>query len=264
VQSIRLRVEYQAVSRVVSSAPGYVIGYLRTAAGEAEPSLESQRASIERWAVEHDVIVAAWAVDASVFGGAPVAERPGLVAALRAIATHGAKGVVAACRSRVATDAFVERIVEQAVHAAGAQVYYSSMEELATGHLETRAAEHVSRGDRDASPAGQAYTRGAVSLLASYQRAVHRARTRDALAAKQARGERVGAVPYGYRVAPDGVRLERDEAEQEVLRYVRELASAGLSQRQIVKDLEARGVVGRTGMPLRKTQIARLLHRVAA
>jgi DNA invertase Pin-like site-specific DNA recombinase len=35
-------------------------------------------------------------------------------------------------------------------------------------------------------------------VVVEYERALIRARTRAALQAKRARGERVGAVPYGY------------------------------------------------------------------
>ena len=46
-------------------------------------------------------------------------------------------------------------------------------------------------------------------------RVLARARTRAALAAKQARGERVGGVPYGYR--DEGGMLVEDAAEQVVV-----------------------------------------------
>jgi len=41
--------------------------------------------------------------------------------------------------------------------------------------------------------------------------------TKAALGAKKARGERVGEIPYGYRLATDGVHLEPDQAEQAVI-----------------------------------------------
>lgn len=107
------------------------------------------------------------------------------------------------------------------------------------------------------------FTRGAVDLARAYERALHGSRTRAALAAKRARGERIGAVPYGYRLAADGLHVEADDTEQAIRTMVQELAGEGLSQRAIVASLAARGVVGRTGAPLQQTQVARLL-RVAA
>jgi hypothetical protein len=84
--------------------------------------------------------------------------------------------------------------------------------------------------------------------------------TKAALAAKAAKGERVGELPYGFRLAADGAHLERDEAEQSVLALVRELRAGGLSQRAIVAELAAQGLVSRAGRPFGQTQVCRLIH----
>jgi hypothetical protein len=44
---------------------------------------------------------------------------------------------------------------------------------------------------------------------------------------KRANGERVGTVPFGYRMAADGLHLEADPAEQGILSRIRELKVAG-------------------------------------
>src|SRR3954453_6706362 len=108
------------------------------------------------------------------------------------------------------------------------------------------------------------WTREALDLARAYERAIIRSRTRAALAAKKSRGERVGTLPYGYRLAADGLHLMADAAEQAVLASVRELSDKGLSQRAIVAHLAGVGVVGRRGGPLQQTQIARMLLRSAS
>ena len=85
---------------------------------------------------------------------------------------------------------------------------------------------------------------------AAYERALIRARTKAALAAKRARGERAGEVPYGF-TADDAGRLSPNAAEQEVLSVVRDLRAAGLSLRAIVIELGARGLVSRAGGAVR-------------
>ena len=45
---------------------------------------------------------------------------------------------------------------------------------------------------------------------------------------------------------------------------MRRLAREGMSQRAIVIELATRGVVGRKGVPLQQTQVARLLLRAAS
>ena len=59
----------------------------------------------------------------------------------------------------------------------------------------------------------------------------------------------MGEVPYGFRLAADGAHLEADEAEQTVLAVLRDLCASGLSQRAIVSELAARGLVSRVSRP---------------
>src|SRR6185312_1527402 len=98
------------------------------------------------------------------------------------------------------------------------------------------------------------FTRNAVALARAYHQVTVRERIRASLAEKRARGERVGTVPYGYRLSTDGVHLEPDAAEQAVVSTVRRLAADGLSQRAIATELAASGIAGRTGSPLGQTQ----------
>jgi DNA invertase Pin-like site-specific DNA recombinase len=106
--------------------------------------------------------------------------------------------------------------------------------------------------------------RGVIDSASRYERALIRARTKAALAAKSAKGERAGELAYGFRLAADGVHVEPDHAERAVLAVVAELRAAGLSQRAIVGALATRGLVSRAGRPFAKTQIARMLARSAA
>ena len=86
--------------------------------------------------------------------------------------------------------------------------------------------------------------------------------TRAALSKKKARGERVGCVPLGARVAADGVHLEADPGEAEALEIVRELRTSGASIRAIAAELDARGVPAR-GERWHPTTVARLIRRCA-
>ena len=70
------------------------------------------------------------------------------------------------------------------------------------------------------------------------------AATREALAAKRARGERTGgSMPYGYTLAADGKTLVQGGPESEGLDLIRELMERpDLSLRGIARELTARGV----------------------
>lgn len=215
------------------------IGYVRVSTEDQKLGPEAQRAAIAAWAQREGVTVAAWATDAGVSGGSDLADRPALVAALSELRTHRAGILVVAKRDRLARDLYVAATIERAVTNAGASV---------------ACAEGAGNGD---SPA-DAFMRGILDSAAAYERALIRARTKAALGAKRARGERVGSVPYGFRLADDGVRLEAFEAEQAVIATVQNLRSAGLSLRAVVAHCARAGLTSRSGRPFAKTQVERM------
>jgi DNA invertase Pin-like site-specific DNA recombinase len=88
-----------------------------------------------------------------------------------------------------------------------------------------------------------------VDAFAQYERAMIAARTRAALAAKRAKGERTGTIPYGFTADAAG-RLEQHAAEQATIARVRELRAAGATFPAIVAQLRAEGVASRAGKPL--------------
>jgi hypothetical protein len=65
---------------------------------------------------------------------------------------------------------------------------------------------------------------------------------------KARRGEYTGGgVPYGFRLADDGVHLEELPSEQAVIRLARRLRESGLSYVKVAAELECQGVRARTG-----------------
>lgn len=89
-------------------------------------------------------------------------------------------------------------------------------------------------------------------------------RTRTALRFKKAKGERVGTVPFGYRVAPDGKHLVKDDVEHRVLEFIHEHRAAGLSLRAIATELQCRGFQTRSGAPWMPQYVAALVGRLRA
>lgn len=84
-------------------------------------------------------------------------------------------------------------------------------------------------------------------------------RTALALARKKEKHERVGMLPYGKRLAPDGVHLVDHPAEQAVIATVRALRAEGLSLRAIAHELNRRGFTNRAGGRFIFPQVARML-----
>ena len=220
------------------------IGYLRVSTEDQRLGPEAQRDAIATWAARAGVTVAAWFTDAGVSGGADVADRPALVAALQALREHRAGVLAVAKRDRIARDVVIAGLVDRAVTEAGACVVSAD-------------------GCGNGQEAADAFMRTILDGAAQYERALIRQRTRAALAAKRARGERAGAVPFGYRLADDGARLVPEPDEKRVIARVRELRAAGRSLRGIVADLAGSGLVGRTRRPLGLTQVARIAESAA-
>lgn len=201
---------------------------------------DAQRAALEAWATRNGVTLIAVHEDHGVSGATQLFERPGLLAAVEGLTTHDAGLLVAAKRDRFARDVVVASLIERAAADAGAIV-------------------RTADGSSDAVGPEGVMMRGIVDVFAQYEREVIKARTRAALAVKKTRGERVGEIPFGYRLSEDGVHLEEDAAEQAILALVRALHSEGRSQRGIAAELAARGLLSRVGRPFGKTQIARML-----
>lgn len=228
--------------RARTGNPLVAIGYVRVSTDDQALGPIAQRSALVAWTARQGVALVAVFEDHGVSGAAPIADRPGLLSALEALRAHGAGILVAAKRDRFARDLVVSAMVERGALAAGAIV---------------RTAE----GTSDLAGPEGAMMRGIVDVFAAYERGLIRARTKAALAVKATRGERIGAVPYGSRLAADGVHLEADDAEQAVLSQVAELRAAGMSHRGIVAALAARGLVSRAGRAFGQTQIARMLAR---
>lgn len=224
--------------------PRVAVAYVRVSTEDQKLGPDAQRATIEAWAAREGVTVVAWHVDAGVSGGSDLADRPALVAALTDVRASRAGVLVVAKRDRLARDVAIAATVEKAAAAAGARVV---------------SADGTANGDTPAD----AFMRAVIDGAAAYERALIRARTKAALAAKRAKGERAGEVPYGY-TADDAGRLTPCPGEQAVLATVRTLRAEGRPLRAIVAELAARGAASRARRPFGLTQVARMVAPRAA
>jgi DNA invertase Pin-like site-specific DNA recombinase len=219
--------------------------YLRVSTDEQAASglgLEAQEAACRAYCAAHGYAVGSVHADEGVSGSTPVDRRPALTEALGAL-TRGAV-LVAAKRDRLARELHVAAVLEQTARKAGASV-------------ETP----------DAPSSDDPFAvalRGMLDVFAQLERAQIAARTKAALAAKRARGEKTGgALPFGRTLAEDGRTLAADPREAEALGLIRALRSEGLTLRAIVDRLNAQGVPAR-GARWHLTTVATLCKREAA
>ena len=99
-----------------------------------------------------------------------------------------------------------------------------------------------------------------MTAVSQWEREAIGERTRDAMHHKRANGERVGTVPFGFRMAADGLHLEADAAEQGIWSLIRELRAAGYTTRQIADELNRQGFTTRRGTAWRFQYVAEALR----
>ena len=111
------------------------------------------------------------------------------------------------------------------------------------------------------SPTGKAFlTISAVFNQLYRDEIAHK--TREALQHKKKRGEKTGGlVPFGYELI-DGCKLIPKKGEAQIVRFMHELRQQGLSLREIIKELESRGIETKTGRKVWHPKIVRqILNR---
>jgi site-specific DNA recombinase len=100
-----------------------------------------------------------------------------------------------------------------------------------------------------------------MTAVSQWEREAIGERTRDALSHKRGKGERVGNLAFGYRLADDGQHLEPDPAEQDALTEIRRLRRDGLALRGIAAALNHRAYRTRRGTAWRLESVARVLKQ---
>jgi DNA invertase Pin-like site-specific DNA recombinase len=102
-----------------------------------------------------------------------------------------------------------------------------------------------------------------MASLAQMERKLIGERTTAALQSKKAKGERVGEIPFGYALADDGIHLEEDATEQEIISRIHSLKVDSYSLRAIARELNRDGYTTKKGCDWNAMQIGRILKRAA-
>jgi DNA invertase Pin-like site-specific DNA recombinase len=217
-----------------------VVGYVRVSTEEQATdgvSLAAQRAKLAAYASLYDLEVVAIVEDAGV--SAKTLDRPGLSKVLAMVAAGEVEGVLVAKLDRLTRSV-------------------RDLGELLDGAFKRGALLSVGEQIDTRTAAGRLVL-NILGSVAQWEREAIGERTSAALQHKRSRGELVGGVPYGFRVAADGVALEADAGEQEVIAVARELVAGGLSLRKVAAGLAARGYASRSGGEFHAQQIKRMV-----
>ena len=208
-------------------------GYIRVSTDDQVLGLEAQQHAIrEKYP---DAILES---DHGVSGSDP--NRPALARILAALKPNDT--VVVVRRDRLARDYLLAGLFDRDIKRRCA--HFVSLTEAVTDDNDPNSVLLRIIMDGVAQPA--------VALL--------RARTKAALQAKKARGERIGGVPYGFRLSLlDPNRLEPNQAEQRVIAAATDMRAAGLTLRAIAARLDAQGHRNRNGQVFGAQTIANML-----
>ena len=223
------------------------IGYVRVSTADQAingVSVDAQTARIRAWCDANGYELAGIHTDAGL-SGKRAGNRPGLQRALAAVCKL--RGVlVVYSLSRLARSTRDAIDIADRLHRAGADLV-SLTESIDTT---TAAGKMVFR---------------MLAVLAEFERDLVSERTTAALAHKRSKGERVGTVPYGWRLAEDGVTLEAIQAEQAIVREITAMRAERRSYRAIAEELTRRGVPTKIGGAVWTHQtVASILRRVTS
>lgn len=223
--------------------PERAIGYIRCSTQEQQLSPDAQRKQIKRWCQHNKVRLLRVYEDRGVSGGTEIVKRPGLLAAVEALAERNAGVLIVAKRDRLARDTMISAMIERLAERQGARIF---------------SADNVGNG---AGPEQQ-LMRSLIDAFSQYERALIRSRTTAAMAQKRARGEKTGgSVPYGYYLGSDGKKLKPHRIEQKALREIKEMRAGGATLKRIRDTLEASGAPCR-GRQWHLTTVARIVRRL--
>lgn len=221
-----------------------VVGYIRVSKekqAQDGTSLEAQRAKIEGFAQLYDYDLVAIIEDPGE--SAKTLDRPGLQRVLSMLDNGEASGVIVAKLDRLTRSV-------------------ADLADLIEGWFNRYSL--VSVGEQiDTSTAAGRLVLNVLMSVAQWEREAIGERTKAVLQHKKAQGQRVGSVPYGFRLAVDGVALVPEPAEQEIVTAVKELDAAGLSLRSISDHLARRGYTSRTGGVFHPQTVSNILKQAA-
>jgi DNA invertase Pin-like site-specific DNA recombinase len=225
--------------------PRKAVAYTRVSTADQTLGLEAQAEQIASYCEREGIELLATFTDHGISGGAPIDKRPALPEAVDATKELGAGLLLVAKRDRLARDVVIAALVTQQVECNGAQI---------------RSADGVANED---TPEG-GLLRGILDSYAEFERGKIALRTRQALAVKRSKGERLGSIPYGQQVAEDGVHLEDNPAELRAIAVAVELREEGLSFNAIGRALDAAGHAPRGGGSWHHQTVVNIIRAEAA
>ena len=205
-----------------------IIGYIRVSTDQQVESglgLEAQKNSIEEYAKKFNVATYDIFCDAGLSGALKLDKRPGMLEAISSLTKNSV--LVVAKRDRLGRDPLVVAMIESAVKRKGAKII------------------SVAGEGTESDDPSSILMRRLVDAFGEYERLVIGARTKSALKAKKVKGERVGHIPFGNKLAKNGIHLEENKSEIQTINIMIKFRSQNMSVRKIAKNLNNQLILNR-------------------
>jgi DNA invertase Pin-like site-specific DNA recombinase len=231
-----------------NEGPREAIAYIRQSQAEQRQRVfhpDRQLAQLEAYCDHEGLYLCADIWDKGTAGITPLAQRPGGQELLQLVAEGQVGHLVVASLDRLySKPAEAVRYVRE-VRARGLTLH---LLDVGGKVLKLSGAE------------GELFLRIATDLV-RMQRKAHGEHVKTALTQKKSRGERVGAIPFGWKLDVDGRTLIPNPAEQALARRAGAMQCDGIPVRKIAAILAAEGFTTRRGTPITRSAVHQMIQK---
>ena len=217
-----------------------IVGYVRVSSdkqADAGMSLEVQESQIIKYAELYDIGLGEIIVDAGE--SAKSLKRPGMLRLIELMDSNLCQGVLIVKLDRLTRSVkdlcyLLERYFSKD------KILISVQEKIDTNSAMGRMVMNV------------------VMSISQWEREATSERTKAVLQHKKTKGERIGNIPFGYKLAADGIHLEEDLSEQRVIDFIKTQRSTGKTLAEISVDLANEQLYSRYYKPFNLSQISKM------
>jgi len=214
-----------------------LLAYIRVSTDQQSNGIEVQKSAIEDYAKKNGMEVYKFFIDEGVSGKTEKRE------ALSDLFNEVKKGdfVVVQKRDRIARDIHLVICFEKHMHKKGAIIISTSGE-----------------GTDVEDQANSFLLRRMIDIFSEHERIVISMRIKAAMKIKRERNEFLGKVPFGKRLHEDGIHLEIDKHEQNILERIKKYR-AKMSEFKVAEKLNRLGLFYRN-KPWNRPSLQRIIN----
>jgi len=217
-----------------------ILGYIRVSSdkqADSGMSLEVQESQIIKYAELYDIGLGEIIMDAGE--SAKSLKRPGMLRLIELMDSNLCQGVLIVKLDRLTRSVkdlcyLLERYFSKD------KILISVQEKIDTNSAMGRMVMNV------------------VMSISQWEREATSERTKAVLQHKKTKGERIGNIPFGYKLAADGIHLEEDLSEQRVIDFIKTQRSTGKTLAEISVDLANEQLYSRYYKPFNLSQISKM------